>query len=79
MWSLNTGGHKSRFHCIAIPILVDFLPIDYVYHLNLLVKSMHILLSSSIHSNALLKARDMLATFYRTIPCLYPDELCTIV
>ena len=62
----------------AIPILVDFLPIDYVYHLNLLVKSVHILLSSSIHSNELLKARDMLATFYRTILCLYPDELCTM-
>lgn len=62
----------------AIPILFDFLPADYMHHLNLLVKSVHILLSTSIHSNDLKNAELMLSTFYQTIPYLYPVELCTM-
>ena len=37
----------------SIPILLEFLHVDYVHHLNLLVKSMHILLSSQISDSDL--------------------------
>lgn len=62
----------------AIPILVEFLPADYIHHLNLLVKAIHILLSSAIPSAALHNAKRMLSAFYRIIPLLYPLELCTM-
>ena len=62
----------------AIPILIDYLPADYIHHLNLLVKSIHILLGTSIHPANLKNAELMLSTFYQTIPHLYPEELCTI-
>ena len=62
----------------SIPILFEFLPKDYLLHLNLLVKSMHILLSSSIHSNDLQTAEKMLLLFYNKIVDLYPQEVCTM-
>ena len=61
----------------AIPILVEFLPADYVHHLCLLVCSMHILLNKSISSADLQKAEQVLLAFYNTLPQLYPQEACT--
>ena len=53
----------------SIPILYHFLHHDYLHHLNLLVKSVHILLSSSITSRDLLAAEEMLNLFYSQILC----------
>jgi hypothetical protein len=64
--------------CYAISVLMEFLPADYIHHLSLLVKSIHILLSGTIHSADLRHAKCMLSTFYRTAPLLYPNELCTM-
>ena len=61
----------------AVPILLEFLPADYVHHLCLLVCSMHILLNKSISSANLQKAEQMLLAFYNTLPQLYPQEACT--
>ena len=62
----------------SVPILFQFLHIDYIHHLNLLVKSMHILLSSHISSNDLLIAGEMLKVFYEKSIDLYPQEICTM-
>ena len=62
----------------SIPILFDFLHRDYLHHLNLLVKSLHILLSSCISSSDLKAAEEMLAIFYRKAVDLYPQQVCTM-
>ena len=62
----------------SIPVLFKFLHVDYLHHLNLLVKSVHILLSSLISSTSLLAAEKMLNVFYETIVQLYPQEICTM-
>jgi hypothetical protein len=62
----------------SVPILLQFLHRDYVLHLNLLVKSMHILLSSHIASSDLLAADKMLTVFYEKVLDLYPQEICTM-
>lgn len=62
----------------AIPLLIEFLPMDYIHHLYLLVRSLHILLGTKISFNDINKAEEMLAIFYNAIPFLYPDELCTM-
>jgi hypothetical protein len=55
----------------SIPILFGFLHRDYLHHINLLVKSMHILLSSHISSSDLLTAERMLKIFYeRLLICI---------
>ncbi len=48
----------------SIPVLSDFLPLDYLEHLSLLVSSMHILLSTSISKPDLEVAHLMLVRFY---------------
>lgn len=62
----------------SIPVLSDFLPLDYLEHLSLLVSSMHILLSTSISKPHLEVAHLMLVRFYELIPVLYPQTLCTM-
>ena len=62
----------------SVPILSQFLHRDYVLHLNLLVKSMHILLSSHISSSDLLTVDKMLTVFYEKILDLYFQEICTM-
>lgn len=62
----------------SVPILLNFLPFDYVHHLSLLVKSMHILLSTEISTSDLEAAENMLSVFYGIILKLYPQEVCTI-
>ena len=62
----------------AIPILSEFLHRDYLHHLNLLVKSMHILLNSEIRHSDLFTAEKMLSVFYQTSVKLYPQQVCTM-
>ena len=62
----------------SIPILFDFLHRDYLYHLNLLIKSMHILLSVRISSNDLKSAEKMLTLYYKKSLDLYPQEVCSM-
>lgn len=80
----NTVKHwkASEFRAFllfySIPILMNFFPPDYLHHLNLLVKSVYILLSTHIYSESLIAAEEMLMVFYRTLPRLYPNEVCTV-
>lgn len=62
----------------SIPILFEILPMDYVHHLNLLVKAMHILLGSQICYSDLSTATKMLTLFYEKAVDLYPEEFCTM-
>ena len=63
----------------SIPILFEFLHRDYLHHLNLFVKSVHILLGSRISSDDLSAAKEMLTVFYQTMCDLYPPEIWTLV
>lgn len=62
----------------SIPILFDFLHMDYLHHLNLLVKSLHILLSTYISPSDLKAAEEMLTIFYQKTVDLYPQQVCTM-
>lgn len=61
----------------SLPILSNFLPLDYVMHLSLLVSSMHILLGTSISASDLETTKLILIRFYELIPHLYPENLCS--
>lgn len=75
-WKASELRAWLLFYCI--PILLEFLHVDYVHHLYLLVKAMHILLSPHIYSSDLLAAERMLTVFYEKVTDLYPEELCTM-
>lgn len=75
-WKASELRAWLLFYCV--PILFEFLHIDYLHHLNLLIKSLHILLSSCICSRDLLMAEKMLTCFYNRIVDLYPQEVCTM-
>ena len=62
----------------SVPVLSSFLPKDYLFHLSLLVASMHMLLGTSISSSDLESAHSMLVRFYELVPQLYPETLCTM-
>ena len=62
----------------ALPILQSFLQPHYVYHLALLVSSMHILLGTSCEESHLKSAQERLEEFYSLIPELYTSSLCTM-
>ena len=59
-------------------VIYKFLPRDYTHHLALLVRSMHILLGTSISTEDLKSAHSMLCRFYELIPSLYPQTMCTM-
>ena len=61
---------------LAIPLLKDHLPAEYLNHLALLVCAIHILLSDHITYSDLFEADRMLKTFYQLLPELYPEEMC---
>lgn len=61
----------------ALPVLMDILPPDYVYHLSLLISAMHLLLSDCIDVTEVEKAQELLNIFHDLIPDLYPSEMCT--
>ncbi len=61
----------------SLPVLSDVLPSDYIYHLSLLVSSLHILLSDTILTSDVELAHKQLSKFYTMIPILYCDEICT--
>ena len=61
---------------LALPTFKDYLPSEYVHHLALLVCAMHIHLNDQIPLSDLAIADQMLCTFYRLIPELYPMDLC---
>ena len=73
----------SEYHAFllvyAIPVLKDFLPPDYIYHLALLVSAVHILLKTEISSQEVEEAERMLRKFYLLAPKLYPLQLCSAV
>ena len=62
----------------AIPVLKQFLQPRYIYHLSLLVSSIHILLSASCEEDQLGSAQERLEEFYNLIPALYTHNLCTM-
>ncbi len=62
----------------SIPILFEILHIDYLHHLNLLLKAMHILLGVQICHGDLTTAAKMLTLFYEKALDLYPEEFCTM-
>ena len=75
-WKASELKAWLLYYCI--PTLFDLLHADYLLHLSLLVKSMHILLNSEISLNDLEMAKKMLHIFYKTIVQLYPQEVCTM-
>lgn len=63
----------------SVPILSNYLPRDYIYHLSLLVTAMHILLGNTICIPDDLEAAHLMLThFYELIPSLYPQTMCTM-
>ncbi len=75
-WKASELRAWLLYYCI--PILFDLLPTDYILHLSLLVKAMHIFLGSEISSNDLSVAQRMCIVFYENILSLYPAEICTM-
>ena len=63
------------YYCL--PVLSDLLPPKYIYHLSLLVSTMHILLGDMIPVGDVDKAQKMLELFYELTPQLYGEEICT--
>ena len=61
----------------AVPVLKKYLPSDYVCHLSLLVFSLSKLLSDEIKSDMLTTIQKNLELFYKLIPRLYGEEVCT--
>ena len=61
----------------SIPVLKDYLPSEYIYHLSLLVNSMHKLLSTAISLHKLDEVQEQLSLFYDMVPQLYDATLCT--
>ena len=74
-WKASEFRAWLLYYCL--PVLGDLLPPDYVYHLSLLVSSMHILLGDAIEITELNKARTSLILFYTLVPQLYSNEMCT--
>ncbi len=72
-WKASELRAWLLFYCI--PILFKFLPCDYLHHLNLLVKAVHIHI---ICYRDLSTAENMLTVFYKKIVDLYPQEICTM-
>ncbi len=75
-WKASELRAWLLFYCI--PVLFELLPIDYLHHLNLLVKAIHILLGTQISSSDLSAAAAMLNIFYNKAPDLYPEEFCSM-
>ena len=61
----------------SLPILLNYLPPDYVHHFALLIASMHILLNTAISSDDIDAAENMLNTFFKYVPELYPEKMCS--
>lgn len=61
----------------SLPVLLNFLPSDYIYHLSLLVCSIHILLSSGISSSEIQMSHLMLVRYYELLPQLYSQTMCS--
>ena len=63
---------------LSLPLLKNYLPSQYVYHLSLLVFSVHLLLGSNISSSDIETADKMLDSFYTLMPVLYSPSQCTL-
>ena len=55
-------------------LLFYSLPTDYMHHFALLITSMHILLNTAISSDDIDAAENMLNTFFKYVPELYPEK-----
>lgn len=75
-WKASELRSWLLYYCI--PILFEFFHVDYLHHLNLLVKAMHILLCSQMSSVDISNAEKMLKIFYEKAINLYPNEFCTM-
>lgn len=62
----------------SLPIVFKFLPPDYLHHLNLLVKAIHLLLAKQISSSDISAASTMLDIFYLKALDLYPENFCSM-
>ena len=58
----------------SLPILLNYLPPGYVHHFALLIASMHILLNTAVSSDDIDAAENMLNTFFKYVPELYPEK-----
>lgn len=74
-WKANEYRAWLLFY--SLPILIRFLPSEYVHHWSLLVYSIHVLLSSEIQDDTLPVVDAALGTFYALIPELYGFQACT--
>lgn len=61
----------------SLPVLSGLLPSNYIYHLSLLVASMHIFLGDAITMTDIEVAHGLVMLFYQLIPELYPASMCT--
>ena len=61
----------------SVPVLKNYLPPDYLYHLSIFVFAIHTLLSTSINPKDLPKVQQHLELFYSLIPELYGEHVCT--
>uniref|UniRef100_A0A1X7T0J0 DUF4218 domain-containing protein n=1 Tax=Amphimedon queenslandica TaxID=400682 RepID=A0A1X7T0J0_AMPQE len=57
--------------------MLHYLPSEYIYHLSLLVHSMHKLLSTAISLHELDQVQQQLNLFHDLVPQLYDASLCT--
>lgn len=73
----KASEHRAWLLYYAIPLLINVLPPDYIYHLSLLITSIHILLGTTITTEDLNMCQEMLTAFHKLIPQLYPETLLT--
>ena len=73
----KASEYKTWLLFFSLPILLNYLPPDYVHHFALLVTSMHILLNTAISSGDIDEAENMLNTFFKYVPEYYPEKMCS--
>ena len=71
----KSSEFKAWLLYYSLPIIVTYLPSDYVNHFALLISAMHILLSCNISCQDLTIAEEFLLAFYNQVPDLYPDTI----
>lgn len=74
-WKASEFRAWLLYYCL--PVLSGIMPSDYIYHLSLLISAIHILLGDTIILADVDKAHKQLALFYRLVPELYCEEICT--
>ena len=73
----KSSEYRAWLLYYSLPIILTYLPSDYVNHFALLISAMHILLGCNISTHDLSVAEECLFAFYAEVPELYPDTMLT--